>query len=61
MIPDTTPDIKQRKEEIALYKAQYEDRPDIIMTIEQMFGMASTGKWSPQLEYMLFTHGTEGK
>jgi len=61
MIPDTTPGIKQRKEEIALYKAQYEDRPDIIMTIEQMFGMASTGKWSPQLEYMLFTYGMGGK
>ena len=61
MIPDTTPGIKQRKEEIALHKAQYEDRPDIIMTIEQMFGMALTGKWSPQLEYMLFTYGMGGK
>jgi len=61
MIPDTTPEVKTRKEEIALNKAQYEDRPDIIMTMEQLLGMPSTGKWSPQLEYMLFTYGMEGK
>jgi len=61
MIPDTSPEVTTRKEEIALNKAQYEDRPDIIMTMEQLLGMTPTGKWSPGLEYMLFTYGMEGK
>jgi len=61
MIPNTSPEVAQRKEEIALHKAQYEDRPDIIMTIESELGMPITGKWSPQLEFMLYTRGMGGK
>jgi len=61
MIPDTSPEVAQRKEKIALHKAQYEDRPDIIMTIENELGLPITGKWSPQLEFMLYTRGMGGK
>jgi len=61
MIPNTSPEVAQRKEEIALHKAQYEDRPDSIMTIESKLGIPITGKWSPQLEFMLYTRGMGGK
>ena len=60
-IPDTSPEVKKRKEEIVIAKARVENNPGAIRALEATLGLPQTGTWSPQLEFMLYQYSGGGQ
>lgn len=59
-IPDSSPEVIKKKEDVAIVKARAENDPEYIGMLEMTLGLPVTKQWNPQIEYMLFQYNLAG-